>query len=68
MENQRRGETGPIPKRHQRLFRKGGYWYVATREAPIGPFADFREALAVSRSYLKYLREAPSLEEALRNS
>ena len=62
----REREEGPIPKRHQRLYKQGNSWYVATREAPIGPFSEVREAIRVSRDYVEYLRHAPSLEEVVR--
>ena len=67
MEAHRNGEKGNrIPQRAPRFFKRGTSWYIATREAPIGPYQKLSDAVSVSKDYLCYLEHAPKLEDVAR--
>jgi len=65
MEFNRKGERGLIPARHPRFFQKGDHWYIATREAPIGPYKRLSQAIAVAQSYRDHVEDAPTLDEVV---
>ena len=61
MENNRQGESGPIPFRTGRFFNVGVNWYFATREAiDQGPFRNRNEAEV---ALTKYIERCQSVEK-----
>lgn len=65
MEFNREGERGLIPARSPRFFQKGDNWYIATREAPIGPYKRLSQAIAVAQGYAEHVQDAPTLAEVV---
>ena len=67
MELHRQAEIGPLPRRRQRFFKDGGFWYFNTREGgAVGPFDRINLAVAGSREYIQCVRHTPDLEDVLR--
>lgn len=52
----RKGETGPIPARSDRFYLLENVWFFATREgAPMGPFETHQEAVVGLMDFLEFL-------------
>lgn len=54
MHTNRRGETGPVPRRTRRFYTKGKEWFFVTRDGKHhGPYQHFTEAEAALKLYLR---------------
>ena len=56
MRNNRNGEKGKIPERHERFFQTEDYWYYTTREGvDIGPFDSLEDACHGANEFIDFI-------------
>lgn len=68
MENTRNGEGDAPPIRQERFFKRGNYWYFATREgAAIGPYDNLEQAQAGARHYANQVTDMPETAAVIRD-
>ncbi|MCW8195955.1 hypothetical protein F6455_14260 [Proteobacteria bacterium 005FR1] len=68
MGNTRNGDAGAPPVRQERFFKRGDYWYFATREgAAIGPYDDLEQAQAGARHYVDQVQDTPETAAVIRS-
>ena len=54
--NNRNGENGRIPARHERFFQSDDYWYYTTREGvDIGPFDSLEDAAEGANDFVEFI-------------
>jgi hypothetical protein len=68
MGNTRNGDAGAPPIRQERFFKRGNYWYFATREgAAIGPYDNLEHAQAGARHYVDLMKDTPETAAVIRS-